>query len=123
MNVEFEKRMKIQHDTHINELVVENMKLNKTIEEIKASTFTEESIKAQVLELSEEFVIGKNELLDILNNIWAKREEQLRLQDKLVEIQGRYQEAHEALENMLSWQDMCKTPPTTFSVHSDREIL
>jgi galactokinase/mevalonate kinase-like predicted kinase len=72
MNVEFEKRMKIQWDTHRNELEVEKQKLKTTIEETRASTCTVESIKAHALALSEELVTGKNELLDLLNSIWAE---------------------------------------------------
>jgi hypothetical protein len=53
MNIEFEKWMKIQWDTHRNELEVEKKKLNTTLEKTRASTCTMESIKAQALELSE----------------------------------------------------------------------
>jgi hypothetical protein len=41
----------------------------------------------------------------------------------LIENQERYQEASEALEEMLSWQDMHKSPPTTLLVYSKREKL
>jgi len=41
----------------------------------------------------------------------------------MVEIQGRYQESHEALEKMLGWKDMCETPSTTLPVYSDKERL
>jgi hypothetical protein len=47
MNAKFEKRMKIQWDTHNNKLEEKKQKLKTTIEETRASTCTVESIKAQ----------------------------------------------------------------------------
>jgi hypothetical protein len=88
------------------------------MEENMTSTLVVETIKTQALELNERFATEQKEFLNLLGNIQTGREEQLRLQDKLVEIQGRYQESHEALEKMLSWQDMCETPPTTLPVYS-----
>jgi hypothetical protein len=68
-------------------------------------------------------VVRKNEILDLLNIVWVEREEQLGLQSTLVENQERHQEAREALEEMLSWKDMCKSPPTMFLVYSKGENL
>jgi hypothetical protein len=123
MNAEFEIMIKTQWDTHNRELEAERQKLKTTMEENKTSTLVVDTIKTQALELNERFATEQKEFLNLLGNIQTGREEQLRLQDKLVEIQGRYQESHEALEKMLGWKDMCETPPTTLPVYSDRERL
>jgi hypothetical protein len=123
MNAEFEIRIKTQQDTHNRELEAERQNLKTATEENKTSTLAVDTIKTQALELKERFTTEQKEFLYLLSNIQTGREEQLRLQDKLVDIQGRYQVAHEALEKMLGWQDMCETPPNTLSIYSDRERL
>ena len=76
--------MKIQQETHDNELEAEKKKLKETIEETKASTCTVESIKTKALVLSEELTTRKNEILDMINSIGVEREEQLKIQITLV---------------------------------------
>jgi hypothetical protein len=69
INVDFEKWMKIQRDTHKKKLELEKKKLKTTIEKTRASMCIVESIKVEVLSLSEELTIGENEILNFLNSI------------------------------------------------------
>jgi hypothetical protein len=65
--------MKIQKDTHINELGVEKKKINIALEETRASTCIMESIKVEVVELSEKLATEMNELLDLISIIRYQR--------------------------------------------------
>jgi hypothetical protein len=46
-----------------------------------------------------------------------------RLKDRLIETQGQYQEANEALDKILNWKEMHISPPTTLPVYSIEERL
>jgi len=66
------------------------------------STLSVEVIKAQALELNEKFAAEQKEFLNLLSNVQVDWDDQLGLQDKLIEIQGQYQEANEAFVKILN---------------------
>jgi hypothetical protein len=79
MNVEFEKKIQNQWDTHDRELEFERQRLKKYLEENRASTFTVEIVKAQALEINEKLESEQKEFLNLLSNIQVDRDDQLRL--------------------------------------------
>jgi hypothetical protein len=100
-----------QQSFQILGLVQEKKKLEKSLEERKTSILVVETVKAKALELNEKLKSEQKEFLCLLSDMQDDRSDQLRLQDKITEIQGQYQEANDAFDQILKWKELYETPP------------
>ena len=53
----------------------------------------------------------------------ANRSGQLRLQDRINKIQRQYQEENDAFDQILKWQELYETPPTTPPMYTRKEKI
>jgi len=53
----------------------------------------------------------------------SDQDDQLRLQDKIVEIQGKYQQENDSFDKILNWKEMYKAPLTTLPMYAKKEKL
>jgi hypothetical protein len=89
-------------------------KLEKAIEENKATILSLEVIRTTTMELNEKLIFEQKEFLCLLNDMQAHRYDQLRLEDQIEEIEEQYQKASDSFDRVIDWQGVYKYPLTHY---------
>jgi hypothetical protein len=108
------KIMGLEHDKE---------KLEKALEENKATTLALEVIREEAMNLNDNMNLEKKKCFCILNVIHRNIDDQIRLEDQIDEIKDMYQKDNNYFDRIIYWRGVYKDPCDTLPTYSNKQKL